>query len=69
MSNAKTLHLYFSEELRVKGFRLGVKTCLWRKMNYVEMDVWKESMGLAEVIYTMTRAFLKEEVYGLTSQI
>ena len=26
-------------------------------------------MDLAEAIYTMTRAFPKEEVYGLTSQI
>lgn len=33
------------------------------------MDVWKKSMDLAEAIYTITLAFPKEEVYGLTSQI
>ncbi len=33
------------------------------------MDVWKKSMDLAEAIYTITRAFPNEEVYGLTSQI
>ena len=38
-------------------------------MNHKEMDVWKRSMDLAEAIYTITRAFPKEEVYGLTSQI
>ncbi|PKA82629.1 four helix bundle protein [Ulvibacter sp. MAR_2010_11] len=38
-------------------------------MNHKEMDVWKKSMDLAEAIYTITRAFPKEEVYGLTSQI
>jgi four helix bundle protein len=38
-------------------------------MNHKEMDVWKKSMDLAEAIYTITRAFPKEEIYGLMSQI
>jgi len=33
------------------------------------MNVWKKSMDLAEAIYTITKAFPKEEVYGFTSQI
>ena len=38
-------------------------------MKHKDLDVWKKSMDLAEAIYTITRAFPKEEVYGLTSQI
>lgn len=38
-------------------------------MNYENLDIWKKSITLATCIYTLTRQFPKEEVYGLTSQI
>ena len=37
--------------------------------NFKELIVWKKSMTLANVVYTGTREFPKEERYGLTSQI
>jgi len=36
---------------------------------YNDLDVWKESRKLVNVIYDLTKAFPKEEVYGLSSQI
>ena len=38
-------------------------------MNHKDLEVWKEAMGLAVEIYTVTKKFPKEELYGLTSQI
>ena len=38
-------------------------------MNHKDLDVWKKSMELAECVYHATRAFPREEIYGLTSQI
>lgn len=37
--------------------------------NHKDLDVWKLAMDLVEDIYSMTRQFPKNEVYGLTSQI
>jgi four helix bundle protein len=34
-----------------------------------DLDVWKESMRLAQEVYRVTRAFPKEELYGLVSQM
>ncbi len=34
-----------------------------------DLDVWKKSMDLMIDVYRDTQTFLKEEVYGLTSQI
>ncbi len=34
-----------------------------------KLDVWMKSMELSEKIYTLTKKFPKEELYGLTSQI
>jgi len=34
-----------------------------------DLEVWKQSIGLVDTIYLMTRSFPKEEIYGLTSQI
>jgi four helix bundle protein len=34
-----------------------------------DLNVWKNSMALAEKIYRLTSDFPKEEMYGLTSQI
>ena len=38
-------------------------------MEYTELDVWKESRVLVNVLYEMTGKFPKEEMYSLTSQI
>jgi four helix bundle protein len=37
--------------------------------SYQDLIVWQKSMDLVERVYRMTRAFPKEELYGLTSQI
>jgi four helix bundle protein len=36
---------------------------------YNDLDVWKESRKLVNQIYTITKEFPKDELYGLTSQI
>lgn len=36
---------------------------------YRDLIVWQKSMALVTEIYRLTKAFPKEEVYGLTSQI
>jgi four helix bundle protein len=37
--------------------------------SYRDLDAWKEAMTLAEMCYRLTRAFPREELYGMTSQI
>ena len=37
--------------------------------NYEELLVWQKAMDLVQHIYMLTRAFPREELYGLTSQI
>lgn len=37
--------------------------------SHYDLDVWKESISLVENIYRITKAFPKDEIYGLTSQI
>lgn len=37
--------------------------------SYTDLRVWQEAMTLAEDIYRVTRAFPKEELYGLVSQM
>lgn len=37
--------------------------------SHKDLNVWKNSMTLAEKIYRLTANFPKEEIYGLTSQI
>jgi four helix bundle protein len=37
--------------------------------NHKDLDVWKESMALAKLIYCLTNKFPREEIYGLTSQM
>jgi four helix bundle protein len=36
---------------------------------YIDLIVWQKSMLLAKEIHLRTRAFPKEELYGITSQI
>ncbi|MEZ4810556.1 MAG: four helix bundle protein [Allomuricauda sp.] len=38
-------------------------------MEYVELDVWKESRRLVKSIYDLSEVFPKEEIYGLTNQM
>ena len=40
-----------------------------RRMNHKELDVWKSSMLLAELVYKQTKDFPKHEQFGMTSQI
>ncbi len=37
--------------------------------SYTELDVWKKTRKLAANVYTITRGFPKEEVFGLTNQM
>lgn len=37
--------------------------------DHKDLDVWKESMALAEDIYALTKDFPADEKYGLSSQI
>ena len=37
--------------------------------NYQELIAWQRAMDLVENVYKLSRAFPREEVYGLTSQI
>jgi hypothetical protein len=37
--------------------------------SFRDLIVWQRSMQLAGVIYHLTQNFLREEIYGLTSQI
>ena len=37
--------------------------------SYRDLIVWKKSMDLTKEVYLLTKAFPKEEIYGLTSQI
>jgi four helix bundle protein len=37
--------------------------------DYRDLDVWNESMTLAAEIYDLTRAFPREELFGMTSQL
>ncbi len=37
--------------------------------NYKELEIWKEGLELAKLVYEITQDFPKEEIYGLTSQL
>lgn len=37
--------------------------------DYKDLKIWKKSMDLAKNIYTLTKQFPKEEMFGLTSQM
>ena len=38
-------------------------------MNYKELDAWKESMELVQLVYEITQKFPSEEKFGLDSQL
>jgi len=37
--------------------------------SFKDLEVWQESMTLAEDIYTLSKSFPREEIFGLTSQL
>ena len=37
--------------------------------NYEHLKIWEKSVDLSVIVYSLTRSFPKEEMYGLTSQI
>lgn len=37
--------------------------------SYTELDVWKQSRELVNLVYSTTKLFPKEELYGLISQM
>jgi len=37
--------------------------------DYRDLTVWKEAMQIAELVYRLTRAFPREEAFGLTAQM
>ncbi|WP_076791017.1 four helix bundle protein [Chlorobium sp. KB01] len=37
--------------------------------NYRELIVWQKAMDMVEWVYQATKAFPKEELYGLTNQV
>lgn len=38
-------------------------------MVYTNLDVWIEARKLANILYTITKDFPKEEIYGITNQM
>jgi len=39
------------------------------KKAYIDLDVWKRSRSLASDIYSITKKFPKDELFGLTNQM
>jgi four helix bundle protein len=37
--------------------------------DYRDLIVWKEAMDIAELVYSLTRTFPREEAFGITSQM
>ena len=37
--------------------------------NFEKLDVWKESVEFADLVYAITRAFPSDERFGLTNQM
>lgn len=37
--------------------------------SYQDLIVWQKAMGLVEMVYQATKAFPREELYGLTNQV
>jgi len=37
--------------------------------DYRDLIVWKEAMDIAELVYSLTRSFPREEAFGMTAQM
>jgi four helix bundle protein len=65
------------DEWRVESgeWRVGIAGIFFMKgvcmtvKDYRELIVWQKAMDLVEQIYSITKQFPREELYGLTSQI
>ena len=58
------------EKLATRHWPLITPPLLPMKINsYKDLIVWQKAMDLAEEVYRLSRAFPKEELYGLTSQL
>ena len=38
-------------------------------MDYIELDVWKNSRELVKIVYELTKSYPQSELYGLANQI
>ena len=54
---------------RVVGGEIQNKEILMAVKHYRELEVWQRGMDLAAECYQVTRAFPKDELFGMTSQI
>ena len=36
---------------------------------YKNLHIWQKSMDLVDIVYSLTKNFPKEEIYGLTNQV
>jgi four helix bundle protein len=48
---------------------LTEKEDLMKVRNYQELIVWQRAMDLVEQVYSISKSFPREEMYGLTSQL
>jgi four helix bundle protein len=53
----------------VVGFWTSVMIDYMSYKGYNDLDVWKESRKLVNLIYDLSKNFPEEELYGLTNQI
>ena len=67
MSPSTWLSSMISEEVPSGARR--VKSQERAVVSYRDLIVWQKSMDLVERVYRMTRAFPREELYALTSQV
>lgn len=37
--------------------------------NYEQLDIWKDAIQYAKLVYKITQGFPREEMYGLTNQL
>lgn len=37
--------------------------------NFRKLDIWIDSVELADIVYTVTANFPRQEIYGLASQM
>jgi four helix bundle protein len=49
--------------------KLSSRVMMNKIKTHKDLDVWKEAMELARLVYLITSKFPKEELYGLTQQI
>ena len=49
--------------------RSDPETATTRPRSFEELQVWKRSMELAELVHRLTRQFPREEIFGLAGQL